>query len=200
MAGGAITVDAQKRTVTIACRVAPRKLATLTDIYPLEVVATYPSPRGQKAHETIVTFECKPSEVHKALESLGMKPGKPVRGNGVTPSGAELQLLLEVPSANGRPRLIPVEKLMIDTRTGKTMPPLVWRFTGSVMRQPDPEKEDRVYGADLGGTLISLLPVTDETVCQAHLSMEDGELVKLETRKDLLPPEGTEVKLVIEAK
>jgi outer membrane protein assembly factor BamB len=199
-AGGAIAVDAEKRTVTIACRVAPRKLPTLTDIYPLEVIATYPTPRGQKAHETIVTFECKPSEVHKALESLGMKPGKPVRGNGVTPSGPEVRLLLEVPCANGRPRLIPIEKLMIDTRTGKTMPPLVWRFTGSVMRQPDPEKEERVYGADLSGTLISLLPVTDETVCQAHLTMEDGELVKLETRKDLLPPEGAEVKLVIEAK
>ena len=57
-----------------------RKLPTLTQIYPLEVVACYPAPQGQKAHETVVTFEVKPSEVAKALESFGLKPGKPAVG------------------------------------------------------------------------------------------------------------------------
>ena len=100
----------------------------------------------------------------------------------------------------GKPRLIPLEKLIVDARTGKTLPPLTWRFTGSVLRQPDPGREERVYGADLSGTLISLLPVTDETVCQAGISMQDGKLLRLETNKNLLPPEGAEVRLIIEAK
>src|SRR5207302_19027 len=77
-----VTVDKKERTVTIACAVAPRKLPTLDKIYPLEVVATFPTPKGQKAHETVVTYSVKPSEVHKALESLGLKPGKPVQGEG----------------------------------------------------------------------------------------------------------------------
>ncbi len=195
-----IAVDAARRSVSIPCRIAPRKLAALKDIYPLEVVATYPTPRGQKAHETLVVFNSKPSEIHKALESIGLKAGKPAVGEGVVGSGAEVRILLEVPGVTGTPRLIPLEKLMIDTRTGKTLPMLTWHFTGSVMRQPDPTKDEKVYGADLTGSLISLIPVTDETVCQLHLSLNDGKPLRLDANKDLLPPEGTEVKLVIQAK
>jgi outer membrane protein assembly factor BamB len=195
-----VTVDKEKRSVIVPCRIAPRKLPTLKEVYPLEVVATYPSPRGQKAHETVVVFECKPSEVHKALESLGLKPGKPARGEGTVASGPEVKVFLEFPGLSGRPRVIPIEKAMVDVRTGKTMPPLKWHFTGSVTRQPDPNKEERVYGADFGGTLISLVPVTDETVCQSNLTMKEERLLKLDTNRDVLPEEGTEVKLIIQAK
>ncbi len=196
----AIAVDKQRRTVSIPCRIAPRKLPTLKEIYPLEVVATYPTPRGQKAHETVVTFECKPSEVHQALESLGLKPGTPARGEGPVASGPELRVFLEVPGLTRRPLLVPIEKVLVDTRTGKIMPQLKWYFTGSVSRQPDPEKPDKVYGADLSGTLISLVPVTDETVCQTNLTMQDERLIKLETNKNVLPDEGTEVRLILEVK
>jgi len=195
-----VTIDKVKRTVSVPCRVAPRKLASLKEIYPLEVIATYPAPRGQKAHETVLIFETKPSDVHAALVSIGLKPGKPAVGEGVIGTGADLRLLLEVPGAAGKPRLIPMEKLMLDRRTGKTLPVLNWHFTGSVMRKLDPTKDELTYGADATGTLISLLPVTDETVVQLHLGLEDGKLLTLDTNKDLLPPEGTEVKLIIQAK
>jgi outer membrane protein assembly factor BamB len=195
-----ISVDQQQRTVSIPCKVAPRKLPTLKDVYPLEVVATYPAPRGQKAHETVVTIEAKPSEVHQALESLGLKPGKPARGEGAVASGPEVRLYLEVPGITRKPWLVPVEKLLVDLRTGKTMPSLKWRFTGSALRQPDPEKPDKVYGADLSGTLIALVPVTDETVVQTELTMAEERLIRLDTNKNLLPPEGTDVRLIIEVK
>ena len=67
---------------------APRKIddPRYKEIYPIEVVACWPFPKGQKAHETVVTIEVKPSAVHKALESLGLKPGTPVK------------LVLEVPA------------------------------------------------------------------------------------------------------
>jgi outer membrane protein assembly factor BamB len=194
-----LDVDTKNRTITIPCRIAPRKLPTLKEVYPLEVCATFPSPRGEKAHETVVIFDAKPSEVHKALEALGLKPGKPVRGEG-EPTGSEVQLSIEYTAPTGKPRLVPMDKVLIDTRTGKAMPSMTWRFTGSVMRQPDPDKPDKVYGADLSGTLISLLPVTDETVFQAQLAMKDGEMLRLDTNKGLLPPEGSAVKLVITAK
>ncbi len=61
---------------------------------------------------------------------------------------------------------------MIDVRTGKRMPPLKWHATRSAMRQPDPNKPATVYGADLSGTLISIYPVTDETVFQSVLTMK----------------------------
>src|SRR5262245_18468062 len=78
---GALTVDKAKRTVTVECAIAPRKLPHLADIYPIEVIACYAVPRGQKAHETLVTVTgVKPSFVHQALEQLGLKPGKPAVG------------------------------------------------------------------------------------------------------------------------
>jgi hypothetical protein len=195
-----IVIDKEKRRVIVPCRIAPRKLPSLKDIYPLEVIATYPTPRGQKAHETVVIFNSKPSEVHKALESFGLKPGQPVQGDDVLPSGPEVRVLLEVPGVTGQPRLIPIEKLMVDKRSGYTLPEMHWHFTGSVIVKPDPNKDETAYAADLRGTLISLLPVTNETVCQASLELKEGKMLSLETNKDILPPEGTEAKLVIEAK
>ena len=95
---------------------------------------------------------------------------------------------------------MPIEKVLVDRKTGKPMPTLKWHFTGSVMKQPDPEKDEKVYGADLTGTLISIFPVTDETVIQSSLTMKDEPLIKLETDKKLLPAEGTQATLLIVAK
>ncbi|MGD0898582.1 MAG: YdjY domain-containing protein [Thermoguttaceae bacterium] len=195
-----VIVEKERRRISVPCKVAPRKLAWLNAVYPLEVVATYPTPRGQKAHETVVTFECKPSEIHRALESFGLKPGKPARGDDEPATGPELRLYLELPGIGGKPDVVPLEKTMIDKRTGKPLPPLKWCFTGSVGRQIDPEKEDTVYGADLSGTMITIYPVTDETVCQGNLTMREGSLLALEVNKNLLPEEGAELRLIIEAK
>ncbi|MBC7816169.1 MAG: hypothetical protein IAG10_04650, partial [Planctomycetaceae bacterium] len=83
----AIKVDKEKKTVTIACKIALRKLPNLSEIYPIEVIASLPAPKGQKAHETVVTFDAKPSDIHKAVESLGLKPGKPAKGEGAAAVG-----------------------------------------------------------------------------------------------------------------
>ena len=190
-------VDEATRTLTIPCRIAPRKLPNLKEIYPIEVVASYPSPRGQKAHETVVTIEARCSDVHKALEGLGLKPGRPARGEAGVASGPELRIFLELAGVDGRPRLVPIEKTLIDGPTGRPLPHLKWHFTGSAMRQPDPGKDYKVYGADLGGTLITVFPVTDDTVFQSNLSLTEERLLKLETNKDLLGAEGTAVKLII---
>lgn len=198
-AAPAFAVDKKRRRIEIPCKIAPRKLPNLQEIYPLEVVATYPAPYGQKAHETVVTFDVKPSDVAKALESFGLKPGSPARGDEEPPRGPELNIYLAVPGiVEGKPRLLPMERTMVDRRTGKTLPRLRWLFTGSAMRQPDPDKPFKVYGADLGGTLITLFPVTDETVIQTDLTMADSTLLRMEVNRNVLPDEGTPVTLIIE--
>jgi hypothetical protein len=194
-----LTVDRGKRTVTIPCKVAPRKLPNLKAVYPIEVIATWPAPKGRKAHETVVTFGVKPSDVHKALESLGVKAGKPARGQVGKASGPEVQLFLELAAA-GAAKRVPIEEALVDTRSGKAPPKLTWLFTGSAMTLPDPEKDDKVYGADVSGTLITIFPVTDETVIQSSLGAKDEGKWRLEVNKGLLPPEGSAVKLVIQVK
>lgn len=195
-----VTVDAGKKAVIIDAKIAPRKLDYLDQIYPIEVIACWPHPKGKKAHETVVTIDARPSDVAKALESLGLKPGKPVMGDGPEKAaGPALNVYLDLPQPGGTFKRVPIERTMIDPKTNKPMPKVKYLFTGSVMSKPDPTKPDEVYGADLTGTLIALFPVTNETVMQTPLTMKDSAFLKMETNKQLLPPVGTPVKLVLEA-
>ena len=200
-AANGVSVNKEKRTVTVDARVAPRKIndPRYTQVYPIEVIACWPFPRGQKAHETVVTIDAKPSAVHKALEELGLTPGVPARGGSAEAGkGPAVNVYLEVPGPDGRPKRLPIEKVLLDPKTNKTMPKVQWRFTGSVMTQPDPNKPEKVYGADLTGTLLAIFPVTDQTVFQTNLTMKEEKYVKLETDKKLLPKEGTPVKLILQ--
>jgi hypothetical protein len=198
-----IKVDKDKKTIILPCKVAPRKLPDLSEVYPLEVICTVQTlangKRAQKAHETVVVFDGKPSDLHKSLEELGLKPGKPAKGEGAKAEGPVVELFIEVAKESSTER-IPIEKLIVDRKTGKAMPKLKWHFTGSAMAQPDPEKPEKVYGADHTGTLVAIFPVTDEVVLQSHLTFKDEKLIKLETNKKLLPAEGMDVSLVIVVK
>ncbi len=195
-----VVVDKDKHTITIDAKIAPRKIddPRYKEIYPIEVVACWPFPKGQKAHETVVTIDALPSAVHKGLIDLGLKPGKPVVGEVKEESeGPVVNIYLEFPGPDGEPKRVPIEKTMVDPK-GKNLPKMQWRFTGSVQTKPDPTKSDEVYGADLTGTLIAIFPVTDQTVFQTNFSMKDEKYVKLETDKKLLPKEGADVKLILE--
>ncbi len=201
-----IKVDKAKRTVTIDARIAPRKLAYLQKpgmppvIYPIEVIACLPHPKGKKAHETIVTIDAMPSAVHKALAEIGLKAGKPVMGESDTPpAGPEVKVFLEIPDVGGDVRRIPIERALVDMKTGKQPKKLQFRFTGSAMKQADPTKAEKSYGADITGTLGVIFPVSDDTVLQTHLTMKEEKYLKLETNTKLLPKEGTAVKLVLVA-
>jgi hypothetical protein len=193
-----VVVDKDKRTITVAVKVAPRKIddPRYKEIYPIEVIATYPFPRGKKAHETVVTFEAKPSEVHKALVGLGLKPGHPAGKKGAA-KGPEVKIYLDVPGTGKAMKRIPIENVLVDRTTKLKMPKVKWLFTGSVMTKPDPRKDEKVYGADVNGTLIAIFPVTDETVFQSTLTMKEEKYVKLEVKEGLLPAVGKPVNLVI---
>jgi hypothetical protein len=190
-----ITIDKEKRTIIIPAKVAPRKIddPKFKEIYPIEVIATFPYPKGAKAHETVVTIDVKPSEVHKALTDLGLKPGKPAKTAKDKQTGPEVRIFLEHPPGKGK--RIPVEQFLTDKKTDKALPKVKWLFTGSEMIKPDPDKPE-VYGADEKGTLIVIFPVTAETVFQSDRPLADEKYVKLETN-DKLPKVGTAVNIVI---
>jgi hypothetical protein len=194
----ALSIDKAKKTVTIKGVVAPRKLPNLDEIYPIEVIGTYPPPRGQKAHETVFNFKgVRPSDIHKALESLGLKPGKPAYGDGTEAAGPTVKVFVELPGKDGKAERIPIEKCLVHRDTGKATPALTWRFTGSIDKQPDPERDEKVYGADLTGTFLSIFPVTDCCVLQSNLTMKDEPNYKFETDPKVVPKEGTPIKLLL---
>jgi hypothetical protein len=192
-----IVVDKEKKTITIPAKVAPRKIddPAYKEIYPIEVIATYPHPKGKKAHETVVTFDVKPSDVHKALESLGLKPGKPAKTKEDKQTGPEVKIYLEIPTTGKAKRRVPIEDFLMDRKTEKAMPKVKWLFTGSTMNKLAADKPE-TYAADDSGTLIAIFPVTPETVFQSDLGLENEKFVKLDVNKKL-PPVGTAVSLVI---
>src|SRR5262245_32402511 len=199
---GGVKVDKAKRTVTIDAKIAPRKLEYLKgEIYPLEVIACWPHPKGKKAHETVVTIDALPSAVHKGLVEIGLKPGTPVMGGEKEePQGPEGKGYLEIAQASGEMKRVSIAKRMVPVGNSKPWPKCVkWRCNGSVMTKPDPNKKEEAYGADLTGTLISIFPVTNQTVMQTSLSMQYEKYMKLETNPKVVPKEGTVVKLVLEA-
>ncbi|MBX9626256.1 MAG: YdjY domain-containing protein [Gemmataceae bacterium] len=198
---GGVTVDKDKRTVTVAAKVAPRKLPHLEEKYPVELVAGWGHPKGKKAHEIVVAVDANPSEVHKGLEALGLKPGKPAKGPDAKAEGPAVNVFVEVPGeGGGPPKRLTLDKVLVDPKTKKPAPKMTFRFTGSVMSAADPTKpDDKKYGADLAGTLIALFPVTDETVLQTDWTMKEEKYLKLDVNPDVLPKEGSPVRLVIEA-
>src|SRR5439155_8563039 len=123
-----ITIDKEKRLIKIDAKMAPRKLEHLKEIYPLEVVACWPHPKGKKAHETVVTIDAKPSAVHQALVDLGLKPGTPGMGESKDPpQGPEVNLYLEWPTPEGDVKRVSLDKTMVDNN-GKLFPKSVkWR-------------------------------------------------------------------------
>jgi hypothetical protein len=195
-----VTVDPSRRQVIIPAKVAPRQLPHLDKVYPIELIAGWPHPKGKKAHEIVVSIEVMPSEVHKALEQLGLKPGKPAKGEGTKAQGPVVQVYLEVPDGPGEFKRVPLEKVLWDPKTKKAPPKMTFIFTGSVFSPRDPSKpDDKVYGADLTGSLITLFPVTDEVVLQTTWTMKEEKFLKLDVNPEALPPVGSPVQLVIEA-
>ena len=195
-----VIVDKDKRTVTISAKVAPRKLPNLDQVYPLELVAGWGAPKGKKAHEIIVAIDFNPSEVHKGLEALGLKPGKPAKGENAKAEGPVVNVFFEVTGADGIAKRLTLDKVLIDPKSKKPAPKVSFRFTGSVMSAYDPNKpDDKKYGADLTGTLIALFPVTDECVLQTDWTMKEEKYLKLDVNPDVLPKEGGAIKLVLEA-
>lgn len=194
-AAGGVVVDKEKRTVTVPAKVAPRKV--LEQVYPIELVAGWGAPKGKKAHEIVVSVDINPSEVAKGLEALGLKPGKAAKGEGTKAEGPEVKVYLEVP---GSDKKLTLDKVLMDPKSKKPAPKMTFRFTGSVMSPVDPNKPDeKKYGADLTGTLIALFPVTDECVLQTDWTMKEEKYLKLDVNPDVLPKEGSGIKLVIEA-
>ena len=129
---GGVVVNKEKREVIIPAKIAPRKIddPRYKEVYPIEVIATYPFPRGAKAHETVVTYDVKPSEVHRAVEGLGLRPGKPARTLTDVPKGPEVKIFIELSGG----KRVPVEKALVDRKTKLPMPKVKWRFTGSATR------------------------------------------------------------------
>lgn len=188
-------IDEKAGTVAFTARVVKQDVyAELKGVIEYAIVN-----KGGKAYESLFEAAVDPLALREALQKVGVEPGKPAteddEGKPHPPTGGKLALRVEWKDGD-KARSEPLEAFIIDTTTGKAMAPVQWLFTGSKKGfVPALERSDfmvlntnnlvALHHGD--GTVLVTNPVVSTT----------GNRYK--TNKDLLPKEGTAVRIVMQA-
>ncbi len=97
-------------------------------------------------YEALLWSHAKPSDVHKALEFIGLKPGSPFNPSALRFWADGDRVNLKVSVDGGIP--VPIEEMVLDNETETTLPEEGFLFTGSIMVPPPDGKGAQVYAAD----------------------------------------------------
>lgn len=115
--------------------------------------------RSGKDHEALATVYVRPSDVRRALEFIGMKPGRPIDWDQLHfwPKGERVTMHFAwpeppKPGENGQPvnRRVNAEQLLFDLNTNKPFEPMGLVFTGS--RWVENTEGERVLLADIANS------------------------------------------------
>lgn len=98
------------------------------------------------AYEALLIAFAKPSDIHRALRFIGTEPGEPVDPAALRFWAKGESFILSVSGTNGPARRI--ESLLVDRRTGRSLPEDGFMFTGSRMVPSLEDRSRRVYAAD----------------------------------------------------
>ncbi len=98
------------------------------------------------AYEALLIAFAKPSDIHRALRFIGTEPGEPVEPAALRFWAKGESFILSVSGTNGPARRI--ESLLVDRRTGRSLPEDGFMFTGSRMVPSLEDRSRRVYAAD----------------------------------------------------
>jgi hypothetical protein len=98
-------------------------------------------------YEALLWSMARPGDVHRALEFIGLKPGPPANPSlpRFVPDGD--RVTLGVRDDGSAP--VPIEQLVLDTETGRTLPEEGFVFAGSMTVPPQDGKGPWVYAADV---------------------------------------------------
>ena len=189
-----VSADRATKTVRLsarACGVEPR---APTEFF---IIAT----NSGHDYESVAVAGAKPSEVHRALEFLGMKPGRPANIDQLQlwPRGERVTVTVEWTPTNGSPRTARIEDFILDARTGKTLPRDGFMFTGSEWITADDGSGRRDYAADvLEPHAIVTAYNLGSTVLDVPRRGSQGELYDFQvTNPDLVLPKGQPLTLVL---
>ena len=141
-----------------------------------------------RTYESLLTLDCKPSELKFALLLIGCEPDEK--------QGSQLALEIEW-QQDGKPKRVPVEALLIDRHTKKPATKLAWRFTGSTFVK-DLLSGREVFQADQEAAFIALWwePAVLINVVGDHGNPYRASDQGFEVLKTAVPPTGTPVKLI----
>ena len=154
--------------------------------------------KGGKAYESVFESAVDPLAVYEGLKKLGVRPGQPAREEDdkkFPPEGGKFRILVEWKDGD-KSRKEPIGAFVLDTQTGKPMGAADWLFTGSKRGFiPDLERQDLLV---LASKNLVALHHSDPTVLATNPTAST-DAHRYKTNKDVLPKEGTPVKITIEA-
>ncbi|MHB1307850.1 MAG: hypothetical protein ACYDC1_07715 [Limisphaerales bacterium] len=149
-------------------------------------------------YEALLMALAKPGDVHRAIQFLGLEPGKPFdpRAHRFWPRGE--RFTLSVAGADGR--RLRLEQLLVDRRTGQTLREEGFVFTGSLTVPARHDPQAQVYAADeyQPKSIVSLFN-SAHSVLQVPYLAAKGEVYQNTIVNPERPlPEGVLLSLLIE--
>jgi hypothetical protein len=153
-------------------------------------------PKGTKEHESVISLDCVPQEVHAALLALGAKPGQPVKFDPkyVPASGDIVDIYVLWKDEKGEKHQVRAQEWVQYEKTKKAMP-FDWVFGGSGF-WTDEDTGQRHYQAN-GGDFIC---VSNFPTAMLDLPVESSQTnadLLFHAFTDKIPPKGTRVRLVL---
>src|SRR5436309_9548479 len=181
-----IHVDAQAKQIRIDCEEIDCKM-------PLEFFCVV---NGTNEHESVLRTKAQPSKIHLALLMLGLEPGEGVKYSDAAkkwfpPHGPPLSISCEF-EKDGKKMTVPAYRMMRDIKTQKSMPATTWIFVGSKVMP------DRHYAADVTGYVVSVVNFELTLIDIPDLASSANETLEWEINRDVAPPGGTPVTMIIE--
>ncbi len=149
-------------------------------------------------YESLLTLDCKPSELQFALLLIGCETGA-VPGHAKAGEKPGSPLVLEIEwQDQGRARRVPVEQLLVDRRTRKSPESLPWVFNGSYFARSPITNRD-VFQADEEQAFIALWW---EPSILINLGVEYGDPYRgdkqgFEVKTAVAPAKDTPIKLIL---
>ena len=188
----------------------------------LEQLACTPSTR---VHESLISIDAAPREVHAALLLAGLEPGKPGAwheipdGAGgwtverVRPSGPRVDVIVRWSAPDGQAREVPIlewvgrvnasgDPSAPASASEGASPPGHLVFAGSRIRANTPSMgPGEHYVADFTGSVVGLVTFGDEVIAYDEVIADrvDVDPAAWVARTERMPPEGTRIELLIRA-
>lgn len=166
----------------------------------LELIATLPA---GKEHESIVSLQTVPSNLHAGLLMLGLEPGEPGQWNyyedrieTIDPTGDRVRVtLLMQKGADWQEK--PIHHFVVDRERQKNLPASEFVFAGSRVVESEEEGGEPIYLADRTGDVIALVSFGTEVLAWPKAASEANESLIWLADPDALPELGAKVKLRI---
>lgn len=148
-----------------------------------------------KEHESILSTDAVPRQMHAGLLLAGAEAGKPVqfRPEFRPPSGTPIAIELEW-SEGGKTKRADAKTWVKDERTGKTLA-VDWVFGGGHLFE-DPDTKRMIYSPD-GGDVITVSNFVSAMLDVPFASSAEDTARTFVARTEVIPPRGTPVTMIL---